>query len=122
MSQLDQLLKFLTESLQQGKDFAVDQAPQFVRELLLWRFYQCEIWIGVGVFLLILGLLVGQLLAGFNDDPSDRRLARWMPSLGGFVLCFIFVAANTWDMVQIKVAPRVVLVQMVRDLIAGAPR
>ena len=61
-------------------------------------------------------------MAGFYDktrEQSERRTARWLPSIAGFVIGFIVIIANARTMVQVKVAPRVVLVEMVRDLIAG---
>lgn len=128
-SQLDQLLKFLTETLQQGKDFTVDQAPKFVQELLYWRFYEAVFWCGVGVAIVIAGALAGQFLVGFwklepNEKKgygydSERRMARWLPMLCGLFLGFVVISNNVYTMVQIKVAPRVVLVEMVRNLVAG---
>lgn len=122
-NQLAQLLKFLTETLQQGKDFTVDQAPQFVRELLAWKFYQCEVFIGVGVFIIVLGLLAAWWAGGFQackDDADTRHFWRGGLSLLGFVIGFAMISTNIYDMVQIKVAPRVVVVEMVRNLISNS--
>lgn len=123
-SQLDQLLKFLTDTLQQGKDFTIEQAPKFVQELLWWKYYEALFWCGVGVLFMVFGIVLGQFMVGFytkelGGDADERRCARWLPSLGGFVLGCAFIATNVYTMVEIKVAPRVVLVEMVRSLIAG---
>jgi hypothetical protein len=117
-SQLDQLLKFLTETLQQGKDFTIDQAPQFVRELLVWRFYEAAFFIAIGGFVaLIIGTIGASFIADCNGDdgPTAKKFVR-------LAACLIFAFAlglNGYTMVQVKVAPRVVIIEMVRDLISA---
>lgn len=119
---LDQLLKFLADTLQEGKEFSVEQAPQFVRELLVWRFYQAAVLCCVGVFIIVLGAILGQYFSGFWDktrDGEEHRNARWIPSLAGLIIGAIIIGMSASDMIQIKVAPRVVVVEMVRGLLAG---
>lgn len=116
-SQLDQLLKFLTETLQQGKDFTLEQAPQFVKELLYWRFYEAAFFVGLGVALLLVGLIVTWFLCSSEDD--EVRAFRGVPLLVGLAAFLILGSVNIHTMIQVKVAPRVVLVEMVRYLVAG---
>lgn len=120
MSQLDQLLKFITETLQEGKDFTVAQAPKFVQEILWWKYYEALFWCGVGIGVIVFGALLGQFLTGFyetKEDWEERRTARWLPLLGGLVLGFCIITSNIYTIIQVRVAPRVVLVEMVRDML-----
>lgn len=122
-TQLDQLLKFLTETLQQGKDFTVEQAPQFVRELLMWRFYEAAIWAvclcAVAVLLATLGAsLLSEL--GFDDDA--RRIAKRIVRVAAALLAIMALGANGMTMVRIKVAPRVVVAESIRSMITNASR
>lgn len=122
ISQLDQLLKFLTETLQQGKDFSLEQAPQFVRELLAWKFYASAIYACLVCLLAIVtseivGPFLRQQLTYDNETEAGDRVVRAVRWCAAFV-AIIGIAVNVSVMVKVKVAPRVVLVEMVRDLIA----
>jgi membrane protease YdiL (CAAX protease family) len=126
-SQLDQLLKFLTETLQQGKDFTVDQAPKFVQELLMWRFYESLYFVVLGAALLLFGWAVAffvgrgvaRVKAASKNGYCEYAGAQWIIGLGATIVSAIVISINGYTMVQVKVAPRVVLVEMVRNLIAG---
>lgn len=118
--QWQELLKFLLTTLQEGKAFTVEQAPQFVRELLLWKFYEHAFWCGIGGLWILAGLIAGQFFArycAFDDD--ERRLSRWISGLIGLAIGTIVIATHAYGMVKINMAPRVVLVEMVRDLISN---
>lgn len=120
--ELARLLKFLTDTLQETKDFTVDQAPAFVRELLLWRFWEAATWAAIWTCIGVLLLTVGARFAGRLFEDDDDHLAR---TIVRGIACVILVLAwstNALTMVQVKVAPRVVLVEMARDMIAGPRR
>lgn len=118
-SQLEQLLKFLLDTLEQGKDFTQTQAPQFVQELLRWKFYEAAFFVCLGIFLIFCGVLVGQFFARVSaETEEERRAAHWIPFLAGLAIGAMVIFANVYTMVEVKVAPRVVLVEMVRDLIS----
>lgn len=122
-SQLELLLKFLTDTLQESKDFTVEQAPQFVQELLRWQLYEAALfavaWACFGVIVMTLGATwLGSALEDELEAVTTKRIVRFGMSL----LMLIAITANVHDIVQVIVAPRVVLVEMVRDLIAGPRR
>ena len=122
-NQLEQLLKFLSDTLQQGKDFSVEQAPLFVKELLAWRVAEDTFWCAFGLFLIFLSIILG-ILAGrsFPKGTQDRRSWHIVPPFGALVIATIIWSFNIYDIVKVKVAPRVVIVEMVRNLIAGPGR
>lgn len=119
--QLQQLLKFLTDTLSEGKDFAVDQAPKFVQELLWWRVAEAEFWMIFGLGVFIIAVLIGWAIYANSSEfsKSTAKAGWWALTLGGLILCFLFQAVNLYTIIQVKVAPRVVILEMVRDLIGG---
>lgn len=123
-NQLEQLLKFLTDTLQQGKDFTVDQAPQFVRELLAWQFYQAAIFTGLGVVIMLAGWIIAALIIRrVNKAKAEKRYSeidgvQWLVGIVGTLAGVIILVVNIQAMIQVRVAPRVVIVEMVRSLIS----
>ena len=92
----------------------------------MWKFYESAFWCGVGVVLMVLGFVAGRFLAGYWKPEADRDryveeryTARWLPFFASLALGLIIIGSNVYTMVQVKVAPRVVLVEMVRNLVAG---
>lgn len=120
-TQLDQLLKFLTDTLQEGKDFTLEQAPQFVRELLLWRFWHAAVFMAafVGVAVVFATFVASAVADGVADTPEENKIIRRWWRIGAAVLAIIAISSNGMTMIQVKVAPRVVLVEMVRDILGG---
>lgn len=115
-SQLDQLLKFLLESLQQGKDFTMEQAPQFVQEILTWRYYEALFYIGLGVALFLVGVIAFFVVRRAAKGTEAEGIEILPLAIGG-VVAFIMIAVNSYTAIQVTVAPRVVLVSMVREML-----
>jgi hypothetical protein len=123
--QLQQLLKFFLDTLAQGKDFALEQAPQFVRELLAWRVAEDIFWI------VIFALFIGSAIAFTGHwakqglkakdlsrgEESDLRVLYWLPKVIGAVIFLIVLAVSGYDLVKVKVAPRVVIVEIVTGML-----
>lgn len=126
-NQLAQLLKFLTETLQQGKDFTIEQAPQFVKELLMWRYTEALYFCALGATLVLASWVIAAFLtrriakekAASKSGYSGLDGGNWMVAIGGTVVGALIIGMNLYTAVQVKVAPRVVVVEMVRSLIAG---
>lgn len=122
-AQLAELLKFLTDTLQQGKDFTLAQAPLFVKELLMWQVMQAWIFIGVWtVVALILVTFVRKFFiyaACLHDDEDSRRTLNYGMFTTAGVILLIAWATNLWTIIEVYVAPRVVVLEMVRSLISS---
>jgi hypothetical protein len=119
--QLAQLLKFLTDTLQQGKDFTIDQAPQFVRELLVWRFYEAMLYmIFFSLSFLVVGVGLERVIIDTMavDDKDKRTVKVWIYPIM-FLFIVFAIGINSFTMIQVKVAPRVVIVKMVRELLSN---
>jgi hypothetical protein len=118
---LADLLKFLSDTLQQGKDFTIEQAPLFVKELLWWNAAQSFLFIGVVTMLTIIWLVpVRKIVASANDfDASQKSTWNWTSVAIGGLFWTIFASVNVWDLVKVWIAPRVVIMEMVQQLISG---
>lgn len=114
---ITQLLQFLLDTLQETKDFTLDQAPVFVQELLMWYFYEHLFFAGFGVLVILFGLAIGWILKK-NLSPNDQPI-RYTAYLGGWIIGLLFLISNTYDLIKVSVAPKVVLLEMVRNFISG---
>lgn len=113
--ELQKLLAFLTSTLQEGKTFVVAEAPSFVQELLRWRYYEALFFIGLGAAFLLVGWAVGFILRKAMEDDAPL----WICGIGGSAIGVLLMATNAYVAIQVQVAPRLVLVTMVRDLLTG---
>lgn len=99
-------------------DFAQEQSPLVVREFLAWRFSQAIIYLVAGVVVLaLLGALVKKCLSKEWVEESDGiSVVGVIFGIGIFVLvlgkCII---PNVETIVQIKVAPRVYVIEWVAE-------
>ena len=114
--QLEQLLKFLLDTLQQGKEFTLEQAPQFVRELLLWEFWSWAAW---AVFWTMVSLLGATYIASKGDPNCDDGPSPVLIRIISITIGLIALMVCGYHMIKVTVAPRLVLVEMMRQLISG---
>lgn len=62
--QAEKLLKLLTDSIEQGKDFVLEQAPDVVQQLLLYK--RIEYTFYAVLFTLIMAVVIYVAVKGFN--------------------------------------------------------
>ena len=119
---LDKLMEFLLVSLQESKDFAVEQAPQVAKEMISWG----QICYGIGVFCFCLGGILTFCLGLWvwkrrNDDGYDHdgcvagSVFSWALTLGllaGMLTHVAFFCKATY-------APRLYLIEQVSSLVKG---
>lgn len=123
-NQLNQLLQFLLDSLQQTKDFTIEQAPLIIQELLLWKFYSsmiyAAVWSAIGILIGTLGkqFMAGLMQEGRSDEITIVNTGRLIRLIGIFVV-LVAISVNGYTMLQVKVAPRVVLMEAVKGFISG---
>lgn len=116
--------------VQNMSDFASDQIPLVIQEYLAWQFYS-------GLVILILLLTCSSLAGGLglnflrirknvDKDNPDRSEYSRNSSKEGYMICsvisfllsvvfFFFSFMPAYDMVKVKVAPRVVLIDWLKD-------
>ena len=108
--------------VEQAKDFTLEQAPLYIRELVELHFMENAISTLVGSLglLLVLVLTVCALLAVNKKAPSDDK-APAIICLLALVLPLIFMLGNqvkktTIECYKAKYAPRVLVIDKLRSL------
>lgn len=117
-SNTDQLIKFVTDTLQQGKDLVIDQAPTVVKEFLRWNFYQDLFWIGVGLATILTGTIIYYKLKKSLKGTMEYGF-QFVPGAVGWIIGTVAVAINLFDLIKLLVAPRIYLIEYVTSLLRG---
>ncbi len=113
-------------------DFAQEQIPPFIHEFLQWKFLEAAIdiscwvafWSGPVVAVLIAALIGRKRLKkdGYADEHT-QGLFGCAGTVLGLILIFgaiSFPSKQIKDMIQIKVAPKVYLVEKAAEIIQKA--
>jgi hypothetical protein len=107
---------FLTKSveyLNSAEAFLKAEVPSFIQEYMAWEFYSAlfsgSLWLIATIFLIWIGV---KLIKARNHDNMPGEIALLV---AGFTL--LFTISNFYTMVKIKVAPRVYLLQELREQI-----
>lgn len=109
--------------IQRSGDFVAEQAPLVVQEFLLWRFTQATLW--ASIELVVFAVCVWYCrryikpamveLDKPTRDQSDLVIGRGV--IGGIAaiitgfICFVAAMFNVVEAVQIKLAPRVYMLE-----------
>ena len=101
-------------------EFAQEQSPMVVQEFLLWKFAQSVIWVIVGVIAIgVLGFLIKKCVSKLKNSKSDEDQIYVLPIIISVVLsvviCFANIVPNVEQIVKVKVAPRVFMIEWVSD-------
>lgn len=126
------------EAIHKSVDFVSEQAPDVVRQFLMWQFAQAVIWASIwvlvgGLFFYFANKLrkmqstlskerkkTKEYLYGEVEHMSDydcAALCKYILSVLGFVIILIGVGTESFEMVKIKVAPKVYLIEYIVDTI-----
>ena len=101
-------------------EFAQEQSPMVVQEFLLWKFAQSVIWVIVGVIAIgVLGFLIKKCVSKLKNSKSDEDEIYVLPIIISViisvVICFVNIVPNVEQIVKVKVAPRVFMIEWVSD-------
>ena len=99
-------------------EFAQEQSPMVVQEFLLWKFAQSVIWVSVGVIAIgALGFLIKKCVSKISkSDEGEIYLFPIVISIViSVVICFANIVPNVEQIVKVKVAPRVFMIEWVSN-------
>lgn len=101
-------------------EFAQEQSPMVVQEFLVWKFAQSVIWVIVGVIAIgVLGFLIKKCVSKLKNSKSDEDQIYVLPIIISVVLsvviCFANIVPNVEQIVKVKVAPRVFMIEWVSN-------
>lgn len=118
-SKITELLSWLEEAGKTGSSFVVEQTPLYIQELLAWNFWYSLMWFifGVGLWVVASLFTIPAFKADWDYDNKDfgKKMCIF-PALICFMIgLFIWPENFTW--LQIKLAPRVWLVEYLQGMI-----
>jgi heme/copper-type cytochrome/quinol oxidase subunit 2 len=115
--QINEALQWLQSTGQSLVDFTGEQAPLYCQEVLNWTFYSNMITVIIGIIWIIGSLfLIKPCIKAWNFKygDNDKGVAISVSTTMALVIAFFFIPITIMsvvDMVKIKVAPRMVLVE-----------
>lgn len=122
-ARLTKYLDALEAGVAKGGDFIGDQAPEVAREWLAWEFWDS---ITIAVVFLLAAILCGfavRLVAKMETPASDdAKTSLSILALGLLVLIglsLFMIASYGKAAVKVCVAPRVVLIEKVAEVVKG---
>jgi len=126
----EQLLEYIKISVEKIGDFTANEIPPFVNEYITWKFYENLLPIGMyALVMLIISVVVYKLIiplyrwANTTSKLKDDGVYFVTPALATFVLLIITLFAFPYNSIknciQIKVAPKVFLIEQASKLITN---
>ncbi len=128
---LVELLKEVTETVDQSKEFIIDQTPLVIKELILWKRISLPIELVIYVSLSILGIYL--LLKGCKDlvnslkleDQTDKEctvlinkgLLKVVPGIIIALGCTINACYVLTRTLEVWIAPRVFVLEYIRRML-----
>lgn len=115
----DELFKTLKEYVESAGDFLKEQTPEFVKELLSFKYFECMVYLIASLFFGILSC-VGAL--SFYDKFTKLEETSRMTDMQGtcallivtfsasLICCFYTAFIHIIQMIKIKTAPKVFIV------------
>lgn len=118
--QLAALIEKAAAAGQTAWDFAAEQAPELIQQLLLWKFWQNTL---IAVFWLMFAALAGFLMRmAFTEFGKRWENQSEGKIVGGIVMGILaavsspFFFACVMNAIQIKLAPKIYLIEYISKL------
>ena len=128
--QLAEILKKGLETAEKTGNFIVEQAPDLLRQLLIWKTAEHAIFISIGIALLIIFFRwtkkVGREMKENDDDFEDYfmgSIAKMFIAIGyltAFIVGIVMIGDNLQDLIQIVFAPKIYLIEYSAKLLGGS--
>jgi len=91
---IDELVAFLTESVQQGKDFILEQAPEVAQEIVFQCRWESTFYCVIASVCVVVGLIGLQRLRKKGDPEDLFAMGNEVPLLAGFLLIWLVFAGS----------------------------
>ena len=112
------------EALHTGVNFVSEQAPDVLKQFLTWQFYRAMMnaigWCSLSATLIGFSVWFHRRRKGVCGDTSGYTFGKWCSRCLGIFVLFTCMLPNIFTMVQIKVAPKVYVIQYVVDTVQAA--
>jgi hypothetical protein len=117
---INETIDWLQQTGGQLQDFAAKQAPLYCREIVAWEFWNGLVLGTIGLLLLAVG---GVALAKFlrwmregDGEPNARTMTSMCIALMALTSGSCLLLSNTTRTIKAAVAPRLVIVEHLRQL------
>lgn len=119
---LNEALIGLIKSVKSTKDFVLEQSPEVIQQLILWKITQASIHVFIGsVLLTILAVLTFKLFNVKHDgcrwDDNDPRWISIAPALSFIGIGFYFVTQLLF-LLKIHIAPKLYIIEYITNLVS----
>lgn len=114
LKRADELLKFALDGLEAGKEFAMEQAPLVVQEVVKWGIIEHTLWIVIGLGVTF--TMVVLLRKSLKFMPVEEGPLFLLPTIG-LVVSVIIVCVNMFVVAKAYFAPRLYLLEQLRSLL-----
>lgn len=114
INQVNPLIADLHEWAKQGMEFTKEQAPLVVQEFLNWSFWSDAILAVVSFVLMVVLIYLLKRFWNSIEDELGAGLFQIFGIIISVVFCCLFISC-IHDLVKIKLAPRVYLIEWVAD-------
>lgn len=111
------ILNYLQSLGSELEGVAREQTPIIIQEFLSWYTFSALFWIGFGVFIWLLGFTVSKFLRA--SKAEEAVVVGYACLVISTMAAIPVVWANVYDLIKVRVAPRLVLIEKVSDLING---
>lgn len=112
------MLELLLGALKSTSDFAIEQAPLVLREMLWWSAGEAVLW--MVVFLTIAAVIHFKLAPLVAETAEAELAAPWLRFLS-IGVALAAVGFNGATLLKIWLAPRLFLVERIAALLSGKP-
>ena len=115
--QLAEILKKGLETAEKTGNFIVEQAPDLIRQLLIWKTVEYSVYVILGISLIIYFYRWTKKVSKEmkeNEDYFMDSFANILIAIGQLSLLIIgmmLIAENLQDLIQIVFAPRIYLIE-----------
>lgn len=121
-AQIEKLLQFLLESLQETKDFTLSEGPKFIQEFLTWTLYNAIFGVVISALFILFGWLIWRMLTkrieklNYRAEKVPWHFLRAVLGIGNIFIGGLILIFNISTVIKVLVAPRLVIIEMIKSL------
>ena len=125
--QLAEILKKGLETAEKTGNFIVEQAPDLIRQLLIWKTVEHSIYVIIGISLIIYFYRWTKKVAKEMKEKEDDFEDYFMDSLANIfiaigqisalIIGIALITENLHDLIQIVFAPKIYLIEYTSQLL-----
>ena len=125
--QLAEILKKGLETAEKTGNFIVEQAPDLIRQLLIWKTVEYSIYVIMGISLMIYfhrwTKKVTKEMKEKKDDYEDYFMSSFanlliaVGQISFLIIGIVLIAANLHSLIQIVFAPKIYLIEYTAQLL-----